>query len=99
MMRNLFNNPWFIGALGAFATLYLGITLVGPIFNKTDNVANDDPVPPLGLSIFDSEDDSEKTDNPDVDAESVNRELAVDKRGETAFSLARERGVTDVADR
>jgi len=33
-MKNLFNNPWFIGALGVFAMAYLGITVIKPLFQN-----------------------------------------------------------------
>ena len=32
MLKNLFNNPWFIGALGAFASIYLGWSIAKPLF-------------------------------------------------------------------
>ena len=31
-MKNLFNNPWFVAALGAFAMIYLGISVAKPLF-------------------------------------------------------------------
>lgn len=54
MIRTVFNNPWFIGLLGAAATIYLGSVLIQPLHN-------DDPISsivmpaPLGLSIFSGE--------------------------------------------
>ena len=32
MFKNLFNNAWFVGALGAFATIYLGWVVAAPLF-------------------------------------------------------------------
>ncbi|XOV81647.1 MAG: hypothetical protein ACFHXK_12275 [bacterium] len=34
-MKNLFNNPWFVGALGLFATIYLGISVTKPLFGSS----------------------------------------------------------------
>ncbi|MCR9261399.1 MAG: hypothetical protein NXH95_16890 [Pseudomonadaceae bacterium] len=40
-MRNLFNNPWFVAALGLFATIYLGVSVTKPLFgSSTTNSAN-----------------------------------------------------------
>ena len=80
-MKNLFNNPWFIAALGAFATVYLGVVLIGPMF-EDDSVAESSAVPPLGLSFFD---ESSASDAAMPESELVNRELAIDKRSEIAW--------------
>lgn len=78
-MKNLFNNPWFIAALGAFAMLYLGVVLIGPMFDEQSET-EDSAVPPLGLSFFD------EPSAPDAPAsELINRELAVDKRSEISW--------------
>ncbi len=34
-MKNLFNNPWFVGALGLFAAIYLGISVTKPLFGSS----------------------------------------------------------------
>ena len=40
-MKNLFNNPWFVGALGLFAAIYLGISVTKPLFgSSTANMAS-----------------------------------------------------------
>ncbi len=36
MLRNLFNNSWFIGALGLFASIYLGYAIIKPLFFEGD---------------------------------------------------------------
>ena len=38
-MKNLFNNPWFVGALGLFGLFYLGFAVVMPLVG-TSQVAN-----------------------------------------------------------
>ncbi len=48
MLKNLFNNPWFVASMGIFATIYLGYTLIKPIFfDGAQGVASDDIVPPF----------------------------------------------------
>ena len=37
MIKNLFNNPWFIGALGVFALLYLGWSIAKPLYFSGDS--------------------------------------------------------------
>ena len=39
-MKNLFNNPWFVGALGLIAVAYLGFSIGGPLL-KDDSVPTD----------------------------------------------------------
>ena len=42
MLKNLFNNPWFIGGLGAFATIYLGWSIIQPLMGEDLPVADAD---------------------------------------------------------
>ena len=37
MLKRLFNNPWFIAAVGAFATIYLGLSVAKPLFFDQEN--------------------------------------------------------------
>jgi len=54
VIRTVFNNPWFIGLLGAAATIYLGSAIIQPLYD--DNPSGSTVMPaPLGLSIFSSE--------------------------------------------
>lgn len=54
-MKKLFNNPWFVAALGAFAMIYLGFSVVKPLF-QDDSVDTDySMVDPLGLADFEEE--------------------------------------------
>ncbi len=46
-MRNLLNNPWIVAALGIFAAVYLGISLVLPLISDDPVTVAD--VPPLDL--------------------------------------------------
>lgn len=34
-MKNLFNNPWFVSALGLFACIYLVISITKPLFGSS----------------------------------------------------------------
>ena len=40
-MKNLFNNPWFVAAIGAFAMIYLGLTVVKPLLNGDQTAVAD----------------------------------------------------------
>ena len=46
-MRNLLNNPWVVAALGIFAAVYLGISLVLPLIS--DDAVSVADVPPLDI--------------------------------------------------
>ena len=41
-MKNLFNNPWFVVALGLFALGYLGYTVGAPLFSQDAQAVGDD---------------------------------------------------------
>ena len=67
-MKNLFNNPWFVGALGLFGLFYLGFAVVMPLVS-TSQVASSVglEVPFLGL-------DDDQT-NPVVMSQTTERNL------------------------
>lgn len=65
-MRALFNNPWFVGALGALALIYLGISVVRPLLTASAGAA---VAPTLGISGF--EDDLLTTIDPAGDTRDV----------------------------
>lgn len=47
VIRNLLNNPWFVAALGIFAVVYLGVSLILPIIS--DEPVTVAEVPPLDV--------------------------------------------------
>ena len=53
-MKNLFNNPWFVAAIGAFAVIYLGLTVVKPLLSGDQTAIADSGV----YEVFENEDGS-----------------------------------------
>jgi hypothetical protein len=53
-VRSLFNNPWFIAALGVFAMAYLGISVIKPLFSDNPQGA---AVGSVEFEIFDEFED------------------------------------------
>ncbi|NOX50766.1 MAG: hypothetical protein GXP16_09555 [Gammaproteobacteria bacterium] len=73
MIKTVFNNPWFIGLLGAAATIYLGSALIQPLYDDDPSASTVMPAP-LGLSIFSSE------KNSSASADQIQRFAAVGSR-------------------
>ncbi len=72
MLKNLFNNPWFVACLGVFASIYLGYSIAKPIFfDDGSEVAEGDFVPPF---------EEHAVTGPAAAAGRMNREVAVVKR-------------------
>ena len=43
MLKKLFNNPWFVACMGAFAMIYLGWSIAKPLyFDEGDEFAEGD---------------------------------------------------------
>ena len=81
MLKNLFNNPWFIGALGVFASIYLGWAIAKPIFFDDSNDVVDYEES-YDADYDDYEDDYEGEDsrlasNQTYDLERLDREAVV----------------------
>ncbi|MEM9622481.1 MAG: hypothetical protein AAF993_12575 [Pseudomonadota bacterium] len=70
MLKNLFNNPWFIASLGVFASIYLGYSIAKPLFfDNSIAAAENSEIPPFMDMPIEQAGDGR-----------VNRALAADKR-------------------
>ena len=69
MVKNLMNNPWFVGALGLFASIYLGWSVAQPLLFNDSQFASGDPEFIPGL-----EQDEATTVAQDASVQSVQRE-------------------------
>ncbi|NKB99867.1 MAG: hypothetical protein GKR90_15405 [Pseudomonadales bacterium] len=89
MFKNLFNNPWFIGALGVCASIYLGWAIAKPIFFDDNIEVVQDTVEQSddsdGSEAFADEDSEaydtygDEYDQDDEDGDIVARRTPVDR--------------------
>ena len=85
MLKNLFNNPWFIGALGVFASIYLGWAIAKPIFfDDTNDIVAYEEAYDSAYDDYDEEYDEEdgyentaSSENKSYALEPVDREAVV----------------------
>ena len=89
MLKNLFNNPWFIGALGVFASIYLGWAIAKPIFfDDANDVAGYEESYDSAYDDYDAEYDEEYDYDPPASSEG--RSYALDPVDRDAVVRGRE---------
>ena len=79
MLKNQCNNPWFIGGLGVFASIYLGWSIAKPLFfEETPDFAGDEPGYDVGIDGGDQ--DESLTQGQSYSLSSIERAAVVNDR-------------------